>query len=285
MLTFNNEKIQDALICPICKSKISISKEGSGRFFCHGTRTHSYDFASAGYVNLSSPSQSGGGDSKQAVCARTDFLDLGYYAPIKDKIVELLKKYKGNANDLLIVDAGCGEGYYSSHLAAQGFATLGFDLSKYAVETAAKRARRLSSENAFFGVASVYSLPLFDGVADAVVNVFAPCAEMEYSRILKKSGILIVVGAGPYHLAGLKRVLYNEVHTNESRADMPNNLSHVASERIRYTIELTNNVSILDLFAMTPYYWRTSPSDMDKLDGLEYLSTEVDVIFEIYKKD
>jgi hypothetical protein len=35
---------------------------------------------------------------------------------------------------------------------------------------------------------------------------------------------------------------------------------------------------------MTPYYWKTSQDDVKKLDGLESLHTEIDVIFEIYQK-
>ncbi len=43
-----------------------------------------------------------------------------------------------------LLDAGCGEGYYSIGLAASGFAVMGFDLSKYAVDAAARaRAERL----------------------------------------------------------------------------------------------------------------------------------------------
>lgn len=284
MLTLNNEKIKSALICPICKSGVELSYEGSGRMFCGGIRTHSYDFASGGYVNLSSPGQSGGGDSKQAVAARTRFLELGYYSPIKEKLAELLNAYTQLKNEPLLIDAGCGEGYYSTYLAEQGAAVAGFDLSKFAIDSAAKRAKRAGLQNAFFGVASVYSIPIADGSADAVVNIFAPCVEKEYSRLLKDGGVLIVAGAAEDHLVGLKSIIYDDVRKNDCRADMPVELERISTHRLKYTVEIEGRENIKSLFAMTPYYWRTSQSDVNKLDSVDRLSTEIDVLFEIYHK-
>ena len=58
----------------------------------------------------------------------------------------------------------------------------------------------------------------------------------------------------------------------------------VAQESLCYDITVNGNQNIKNLFAMTPYYWKTSQDDVKKLDGLESLHTEIDVIFEIYQK-
>ena len=50
------------------------------------------------------------------------------------------------------------------------------------------------------------------------------------------------------------------------------------------SITVEGNQNVKDLFAMTPYYWKTSQKDMEKLDSFERLETEVDIIFAIYKK-
>ena len=284
MLTFNNEKLKGALRCPICKAEMDISENGSATLFCKGAKKHCYDFASGGYVNLCRPGQSGGGDSKQAVRARSDFLDLDYYAPVRDKLCELLCGLLNAEEQPLVIDAGCGEGYYSTAIAKRGFALAGFDLSKFATDAAAKRAKREEIHNAFYGVASVFELPIADRTADAVVNIFAPCVESEYSRVLRDEGYLIIACAGPDHLLGLKRAIYREIHKNDTRADMPTALSKVDSARVKYEIDLNSNAAIKNLFAMTPYYWKTSQEDVKKLDGLDSLHTEIDVIFEIYKK-
>lgn len=282
MLTFKDKSIEGALICPICKSGVEIIYENSGILRCKGARKHSYDFASGGYINLGAPTQSGGGDSKQAVRARSDFLNTGLYAPIAEALCQMLEEHLERG--ALIIDAGCGEGYYSTKIAERGFSVAGFDLSKFAADAAAKRARASGLENAFFGVASVFSLPIADGAADAVVNIFAPCAEGEYARVLKSGGGLFVVSAGENHLLGLKRAIYDEVHRNDQRADMPTDMKRISARRVEYTATVSGNANVKSLFAMTPYYWRTSEKDMLKLDGIEQLQTEIDVNLELYQK-
>ena len=282
MLTFKDKSIEAALLCPICKSHMTITYDSSGKLQCNGPRTHSYDFAAGGYVNLSTPGQSGGGDSKQAVRARSDFLNTGLYEPIASALCRLLSEYL--SFNALVIDAGCGEGYYSERIASEGYSLAGFDLSKFATDAAAKRAKAKGRTNAFFGVASVFSLPISDSAADAVVNIFAPCAEAEYSRVLKDGGLLFVAAAGPDHLLGLKKAIYSEIHRNDIRADMPTEMKRIRNERLTYTITVNGNKNIKNLFAMTPYYWKTSQNDVQKLESLENLQTEIDINFEVYQK-
>jgi 23S rRNA (guanine745-N1)-methyltransferase len=111
-----------------------------------------------------------------------------------------------------------------------------------------------------------------------------PCAEKEYARVLKDNGLLFVVAAGTDHLLGLKKAIYNEIHKNDVRADMPTDMKLIRSERLSYTITVNGNQSIKNLFAMTPYYWKTSQSDVQKLETLESLQTEIDINFEVYQK-
>lgn len=283
MLTFEDKRLENILLCPICKEKMKVFCEPTATLCCSGARKHSYDFSAAGYVNLSSPGQSGGGDSKQAVRARSDFLELGFYKPIRDRLCDILSEYFENT-DTVVLDAGCGEGYYTTEIAKRGFSVAGFDISKFAAEAASKRAKREQLHNALFGVASVFELPVSNESADCIVNVFAPCAEKEYTRALKKGGILIVVCAGTDHLLGLKKAIYKDIHRNEERADMPAELKKIASQRLTYDITLEGTENIKNLFAMTPYYWKTSPDDVKKLDALSLLSTQIDINFEIFQK-
>ena len=267
--------------CPICSAEMLF--DGEKVLKCNGVKSHSYDISSSGYVNLASPKQSGGGDTKEAVRARSVFLNQGFYEPIANKTVELLSQF--SESNGTVIDAGCGEGYYTSKIADLSSATYGFDISKPAVETAAKRAKREFKNNLFFAVASVYSLPIFDGSASAVVNIFAPCVEEEYARVLKNGGVLIVVHAGTDHLMGLKKVLYDNIRENDVRADMPKQLELLHEERLKYGITVNGNENVMSLFAMTPYYWRTSQNDIKKLEQIKKLDTDVDIIFSVYKKN
>ena len=283
MRTLPDRELINKIKCPQCGAGVGLSGNGSVSLICYGARRHCFDISAAGHVNLLPPSQSGGGDSKAAVRARRDFLDKDYYLPAAMALADTLEKYLKRSD--LVVDAGCGEGYYTAIVAERGFDTLGVDISKFAAEAAAKKAAIRGLSNAFFTVGSVYELPVFDQSADAVVNIFAPCAEEEFCRALKKGGILAVVYAGPDHLMGLKSAIYDKVNENDRRADMPRNMRLLEEIRISYDITVHGQSDIQNLFSMTPYYWRTSQSDSEKLKGLESLSTAVDMIIAVYEKE
>lgn len=264
-------ELLSALRCPVCGGGFTLSENGKS-LLCENR--HCYDIAKSGYVNFCG---SHGGDSKEAVVARREFLALGYYRGIADAIAALLKKYSPGA---LVADLGCGEGYYGDIIAGAGFSLLGFDLSKPAIEAAAKR----KNPNTFFSVAGIFDIPLKDGGVDAITNIFAPCAEKEYTRVLKSGGCLIVVGAGEDHLHALKAAIYDTPSKNTPRADLPTELFHAESARVKYDISLGSNEKIKQLFAMTPYFYRTDAEGFARLDKLQSITTEVDVICEVYIK-
>lgn len=282
------KRIIDALICPVCGAVMTES-ENKKSLICEGgakgnraSRRHCFDFSASGYVNLAPPSQSLSGDSREAVHSRTRFLDAGYYAPIRAAVCEMIEKYCPNG---LVVDAGCGEGYYTAAMASFAASVIGFDLSKFGIDAAAKRARREKLENALFAVSGIYSMPLRDGCADGVVSLFAPCAEEEFSRILRPGGVVIAVGAGENHLLGLKKAIYDEVYKNTPREDMPKSMKKCEEKQLTFSVSLTESDMIRDLFSMTPYYYRTSGEDLAKLAALTHLETEVDITISIYQKD
>lgn len=280
-------QIVKSIICPVCSAHVSESEDKKSLICAGGAKgnrekkRHCFDFSASGYVNLAPPSQSLSGDSKQAVVSRTRFLDGGYYAPIRDAVCEAVKSHSAGG---LAVDAGCGEGYYTAAVAEVARAVVGFDLSKSAIDAAAKRVRRKAISNALFSVAGIYTMPLADACADAVISIFAPCAEQEFLRILRPGGILVAVGAGEDHLLGLKRAVYDQVYKNEERADMPHLLQPIDKKELRFDIELPDNQTVKDLFSMTPYYYRTGEQDMVKLDVLSTLRTEVHVFIDVYRK-
>ncbi len=273
-----NERIRNALRCPVCSAALEFGNNGKS-LVCLGERKkHCYDFSSSGYINFAPPSQSHSGDSKEAVRARTAFLNSGFYAPICEAVKDAVSQYASG----LVVDAGCGEGYYSSALAEVVEGVIGFDLSKFGVETAAKRTK--GGDNAFFGVAGIYDMPITMDCADGVVSIFAPCATEEFMRVLKKKGVLVVACAGKNHLLGLKEAIYDTTYENTEREDMPIDMTLISEKKVSYEIKLEENKTITDLFYMTPYYYRTGEKDMEKLKRLESLTTPVDILVRVYNK-
>ena len=278
----NRKIIENVLACPVCKGSLFLTDDQKSAY-CSGERRHLFDFASAGYLNLYA-SRASGGDGGECVGARTAFLSKGYYEKISDEINALLDKYTADGANVL--DAGCGEGYYTNRMAkGKARCVFGFDLAKPAINTAAKSAKREGEGNAFFGVASAYALPVLSGSMDAVTTIFAPCAEEEYARVLREGGILLLVGAAEEHLIDLKRAVYDDVYKNEGRRDLPTGSFELLEERrLTYTIDLETSEDIQNLFAMTPYYYHTSAKDKAKLANLSSLCTKVDVELFIYKK-
>lgn len=255
-----------------------------GSLLCesNGGKRHCFDLAKSGYVNLDTV-HVGGGDNKSLVASRTAFLESGAYAPISDDVNELVRRYAPSGD--WVIDAGCGEGYYTNRAAKaiEEFDFVGFDLSKAAIDSAAKSAVRTGSPAAF-AVAGIFDLPVRSGVASAVMSLFAPCAETEFSRILRNDGVLILVSAGEDHLLGLKKAVYETPYRNSPRADLPTSMRCVESRRVAYTASLASKEQIKALFSMTPYAFRTSREDAAKLDALERLDTEVDVEIKVYGK-
>ena len=273
-----DKAIESSFACPHCGEKMYIS-DNRKSVFCTGGRKHCFDFSSDGYLAMGQ----GGGDSKEAVRARKSFLSKDYYLKGASDICSVAKKYL--KPDSLVIDAGCGEGYYTNKISSISGITVGFDLSKFACAAASKSARSQSIKNSLFVTGSVFELPLGDKVADMVVNIFAPCAEDEYSRVLKDDGYLIVVGAGENHLMGLKEAIYENTYVNTARADMPKNMTLVEKTISSFEIEVVGSDDIASLFLMTPYYWRTKESDKEKLSRLDSLKTVIEFEISVYKKN
>ncbi len=274
----------NCFICPICKSPLRLSENGASLVCKKEIKPHCFDIASEGYVNLDRD-HAGGGDSKECVRYRTSFLDSGYYDPIADKMCEILKSIAPEKGILL--DAGCGEGFYTTSFARElpQLSFYGIDISKHAVRHGAKRAKKEALSGCIYAVSSIFELPFGSESIDIITSLFAPCPETEFSRVLKHGGYLIIAAAGEKHLLGLKKVLYDEIYLNEERADMPSdNFELVKKENLFFKINLRSNEDIRNLFSMTPYYYRTSQKDKEKLNSLSSLESEIEIDFFIYRK-
>lgn len=271
------KSVTDLLRCPVCGTS-GTESENQKSFFCTGVRKHCFDFSKSGYLNLAGP-HGGAGDLKSAIRARSLFLESGYYEPLSASINAILSKLGVSS----VLDAGCGEGYYTNRMTSAADTVMGIDLSTAGIDHAAKDAKK-ANNGAGFAVASLFHLPIADSSLDAITSLFAPCAEEEFLRVLKPDGYLILVGAGERHLFGLKRVLYDDPYINTGRADLPKSMYKADQKKLTYEITVEGREAIDALFSMTPYYWRTSEHDRAKLESLDTLKTTVDFDIYIYQK-
>ena len=259
------------LICPVCGNPLAF--EGK-TVVCENS--HRFDVAREGYVNLLRTSKSGDriGDDKLSARSRRDFLNKGYYALLKNTLTEVFAEKSGS-----MLDICCGEGYYTSALGENpNLDVYGFDISKEMVRLGAKRG------NATYFVANMASIPVADGSFDYAVHLFAPFHEKEFSRILKKGGMLYSVVPGAKHLWGLKEKLYDTPYQNDEKLPETEKLTLVKTSRVSCMIHLENPEDIEAVFRMTPYYYHTSAKDKEKLRCLQSLDTEISFVIGKYVK-
>ena len=256
------------LKCPICGKECREEEHG---YRC--VNNHSFDKSREGYVNLlRKQKKKEYGDSVAQVDARRAFFLKDFYAPLKTAVTQALKDYEVKH----AVDAGCGEGYYTNFFKEEipELDLLGVDISKEAVRLASRHSK------AQYAVCGVDALPVFDRSLDAVLNLFAPIAEKEYLRTLKKDGNVIYVQVGKDHLLQLKEELYETVYRNEI-----NYLSEqfVLKEERNVGFEIdVKQEDLWNLFQMTPYYFHTPLSAKEHLKEVKELRIHCEFVIQIY---
>lgn len=266
-------------ICPVCKKELF---EEEKLYRCENG--HSFDKSKFGYVNLLQSQKSSAkrhGDDRLMIRSRRDFLDSGYYAFLRDMLCEICLEYLPDGGKIL--DAGCGECWYSAEIKArygQKSSFFGVDISKDALEFASKRKSGVKT-----AVASLFDLPFADSSLDMVLNVFSPEAFDEFHRVLKCGGYLIRVIPLENHLLGLKAAVYDKPYLNDVPDAEISGFEFVGARQIKSLLTIDSNEMILNLFRMTPYYYKTGITDQNKINSLDYLETQAEFEIRIYKKD
>ena len=257
--------------CPVslCREPLAI---GERVWSC--PRNHTYDVAREGYANLlvtHQRRQREPGDSVQMLTHRRAFLDGGWYAPLAEHLATTFARAGSS-----VLDAGCGEGYYTRGWPVQLWAV---DIAKAAVRMAAKRST--SNTDAHYAVASAYDLPVVDGSIDVVLSVFAPLHSPEFERVLVPDGVIVTVTPGPDHLAGLKAALFAEPELHSGAA--PFERAPTSIERLRYDVTLPTPAVVADLLGMTPYAWYVDEATRTAVPRRAPLSTAVDFLVSTYR--
>ncbi|MGI9007938.1 MAG: putative RNA methyltransferase [Streptosporangiaceae bacterium] len=221
------EDVLGWLRCPVCHGSLTRADRTVG---C--ATGHSFDIARQGYVSLLPPGAAGSrGDPAPMVAARKDFLAAGHFAPIATALAAAAAEggatpaetnvtpaetsattagtsataaetgAAGPGGLACVADVGAGTGYYLAAVLDRlpGHAGLAMDLSRYALRAATLAHPRIGA----VGADAWRRLPVADGAAALVLDVFAPRDGAELRRILRPEGRLLVVTPRPEHLAEL----------------------------------------------------------------------------------
>ena len=259
------------LKCPVCEKEL---KKVNRTYKCE--KNHSFDIAKQGYTNLFMKSSKHSGDGKEMVEARTTFLNQNHYEPLLNTLIDILSKLKPS----VIIDAGCGEGYYTNKIQeALNCEVYGFDLSKDALKYASR-----TNKNVHYFLSNIYDIPMMDASCDVILNIFAPLSNKEYMRLVKEGGYLIKVDPHHKHLKEMKDFLYDEVYENEVLDLDVEGFTLMDYKEVTYKMSL-DNTSISSLFKMTPYYYKTKIEKGNELMKLQHLDCTASFIIYIYKKN
>ncbi|QIR14343.1 23S rRNA (guanine(745)-N(1))-methyltransferase [Shewanella aestuarii] len=281
-------------ICPICQQDLSLLQ--TKNWVC--CNNHQFDKAKEGYVNLlpvQKKKSKDPGDNKEMMLARREFLNKGYYQALSDKVNSLALKHQPQA--AMVLDIGCGEGYYSHRLVdalqahnqrnmihnASEYSTracqlYGLDISKTAIKYAAKRYPDMN-----FCVASVFEMPFADNFFDLAIRIYAPSKVEELQRVIKPDGILITVSPGPKHHFAIKQKIYAEPRLHSQESLILEGFDYIEHHQLEYMLELKNEADINHLLNMTPYAWKLSDLQKQQMAQAGF-SCELDFKIEIHRR-
>ncbi|MFW2005261.1 putative RNA methyltransferase [Acinetobacter baumannii] len=259
------------LMCPVCRQRLELV---SKTWRCE--QGHSYDIAKQGYVNLhvvQHKHSKNPGDTPESIDARRAFLQGGYYQPLQQAIVHLLKDLKAK----MVLDIGCGEGYYTSAMQQVVEQCIGVDIAKNAVQRAAKL-----NDKVTWVVGTGATLPVIDQSMDVCTSLFSPIPQTEILRVLKDDGYLIVVTPATDHLYAMREALFEQVnpHTPQKFVEQLQDLFELKEQQVIAAPLVLDQQALKNLIAMTPYAYKASPERRMQLEQKAHL--QVTASFQIY---
>ena len=250
------ESIINLLRCPLCGGAFSLREKS---FVCE--KRHTYDIARQGYVNFV-PGQKEMFYKKELFESRAKVFEAGVYRPVVDRLCEAIERYMPRENPVLL-DAGCGEGYYTKNVCDQRRMTrIGFDLSKDAVRLAAR-----GQHAACFFAADLKNIPVRDHTVDVLLDIFTPANYAEFARVLVPEGILIKLAPRSGYLHELRALAGDSLrHQDYDGGDVERyaheKMNVLAQEAITYTLPVSQE-TVWHLARMTPML---AGVDVDALD-------------------
>ncbi len=264
--------------CPICKEPLIRSEHS-----CKCRNNHCFDISKKGFVNLLRSQKSSHGDDKLMVTARKNFLNKGYYKPLLDVICNHV--FSVAENNCTILDCGCGECWYTAniyeYLSKNSINSdfFGIDVSKEAIFSGASRNKSIK-----LAVGTVFDIPMTDKSCDIILSLFAPFSKEEYLRLLKQRGYFITAFPMEEHLWELKKAVYEVPYKNQPSDMKIEGFKLIKETAVHTVIDLCTNEDIFSLFSMTPYYYKTSQTDKEKLTSLSNLKTQIHFCVATYQK-
>ncbi|TCS43146.1 putative RNA methyltransferase [Reinekea marinisedimentorum] len=261
--------------CPVCGEPLALNQNS---WLC--TNNHSFDKHKKGYVNLllsTNKRSKSPGDDAQMIESRRRFLEGGHYQLLANHLSNLIKNHLKPGSALL--DAGCGEGYYTNLLAVNNpdIHCYGLDISKPAIAAASKY------KAIQWCVASTTRAPYQADQFDAIISVFSRIDNDGFHRLLREKGLVAIAAPDSDHLQALRNVLYEEVRpydVSKHHSYLDERFELINESRIEAELKLTSQQAIQDLLGMTPHAHKLSNEARQRIDRLSELTDKA--CFKVY---
>lgn len=257
--------------CPVCGRPLALQ---GASLACR--RKHCFDLSKYGYVNLAPKARQSKTYDRQSFENRQTILEHGFYDHILDALADLLE-HTPKAKTLL--DAGCGEGFYSRRLEKRtGREFLAFDLSRDSIQLAAKSDE---SHRVKWFVGDLTRLPLKDHSIDCVLDLFTPANYGEFRRLLTPGGCLVKVIPGDNHLAefrerALPLLARREYHSEPVAGYLEQHFRVVKRRAVSASLPITPGERDI-LAAMTPLLFHVDKSKID-WSGLDTVTVAAEIL-------
>lgn len=193
------EDVLPWLTCPHCAGPL---RPAGASLICSGG--HTMNIARQGYVSLlGRDSGTHTADTAAMISARQRLLAGGAFDPLLAAVADTASDLAGRRDSIEgpVLDLGAGTGQYLAAVldALPDRSGIALDNSKFAARRAARAHPRIGAV-----VADIWDrLPVRDGAAALLINLFAPRNGAEMARVLADGGGSIVVTPQPDHLQEL----------------------------------------------------------------------------------
>lgn len=278
--TYNKFKeIEEVFQCPICKDSMELNDEGS--FVC--SNRHCFDLSSKGYINFI-PNQKQIKYRKNLFENRQEVFLNGFYDNILMEIQNIIVDYFKFKKFINILDAGCGEGYYSLKLDCEDKIKgniFAIDIVKDAIKIASKEHSSVK-----WIVGDISNIPLKRNSIDVIINILTPSRYDEFTRILSDNGIVIKVIPGNDYLQEIRNSiigqLKNKSYSNEKVMEhFKDNMKFIKKKKVNYRLPVSKH-QLACFLEMTPMTFGIDTSKVN-LDNINYITIDLEVLLGMKK--
>ncbi|MBC1770274.1 methyltransferase domain-containing protein [Listeria welshimeri] len=265
------------LACPICGGELIFNEPHS--FVC--PKHHGFDVAKPGYLHLLKQAHKTKYD--QALFeSRKKVIASGFFEKIIERLTEIIADI--NKKEIVIYDAGCGEGSHLAHVVnvlqemGRNVRSVGLDIAKEGVKQAAR-----DYPGIVWAVADLANCPNQAETADVILNILSPSNYQEFKRLLKTDGFLLKVVPEANYLRELREFIYVDEKSSYSNESVITRLAEKLTvehvERVTYKAPIAKAL-FADFLEMTPLGWHIEADKKSELlaNPPEELTVDLQII-------